>query len=283
MAQQNNGCGIGCGGLLALLALGFVLAYWHFCLIAAVLVAAIAAVVYAALLHNQQQLKLLMQQVEQRFRHDPCMVQQRFGAIDSLNVAGDLYTPRINVVCRTVDSDSNERHSSVISTSISPPVERSRLRAASGVTTWLQSAGITMLDDLSVEAKAVRAAMACLKERHWTADALTKLAGLTSALVETLEKAEGNELLESAIPQLQQALTAFEAEEYKLQQAHASAAEMLRKLNDFLSVPASIRPILTFDLDQLFDPQRFSDLEQSFSEVVLLNDAFRQLSEDRLA
>jgi hypothetical protein len=50
--------------------------------------------------------------------------------------------------------------------------------------------------------------MACLKERHWTADALTKLAGLTSALVETLEKAEGNELLESAIPQLQQGLTA---------------------------------------------------------------------------
>ena len=163
MAQQNNGCGIGCGGLLALLALGFVLAFWHFFLIAAVLVAAIAAVVYAALLHNQQQLKLLMQQVEQRFRHDPCMVQQRFGAIDSLNVAGDLYTPRINVVCRTVGSDSNYRHSSVISTSISPPVERSRLQAASGVTTWLQSAGISLLDDLSVEAKAVRAAMATLK------------------------------------------------------------------------------------------------------------------------
>ena len=64
MAQQNNGCGIGCGGMLALLALGFALAYWHFFLIAAVLVAAIAAVVYTALLHNQQQLWLVMQQVE---------------------------------------------------------------------------------------------------------------------------------------------------------------------------------------------------------------------------
>ena len=67
------------------------------------------------------------------------------------------------MVCRTVGSDSNYRHSSVISTSISPPVERSRLQAASGVTTWLQSAGISLLDDLSVEAKAVRAAMATLK------------------------------------------------------------------------------------------------------------------------
>jgi hypothetical protein len=89
---------------------------------------------------------------EQRFRHDTCMVQQRFGAIDSLNVAGGLYTPRINVMCRTVDSDSNYRHSSVISTSISPPVERSRLRAASGLTRCLQSAGLSLLDDLSVEA-----------------------------------------------------------------------------------------------------------------------------------
>ncbi len=36
-------------------------------------------------------------------------------------------------------------------------------------------------------------------------------------------------------------------------------------------------------VDLLFDPQRFSALEQSFAEVVLLNDAFRQLSADGLA
>jgi hypothetical protein len=48
-------------------------------------------------------------------------------------------------------------------------------------------------------------------------------------------------------------------------------------------VPDGIRPILNFDLDLLFDPQRFSELEQSFSEVVLLNDAFRQLSKNKLA
>jgi hypothetical protein len=171
----------------------------------------------------------------------------------------------------------------VITTSLSPPVELSRLRASSGIATWLQSAGITLLDDLSVEAKAVRAAMTCIKEQQWTTDALTKLAGLITSLKDTLAKAKGNELLESAIPQLQQALVAFEAEEQKLQQAHHSAAEMLRKLTDFLSVPASIRPILSFDLDLLFDPQRFSALEQSFAEVVELNSAFRQLSADGLA
>ena len=82
---------------------------------------------------------------------------------------------------------------------------------------------------------------------------------------------------------MQHALGAFEQEKRKLPQANRNAGEMLRKLHDFLSVPEGIRPILNFDFDQLFDPQRFSDLEQSFSEVVLLNDAFRQLSEDRLA
>lgn len=82
---------------------------------------------------------------------------------------------------------------------------------------------------------------------------------------------------------MQKALIAFESEEQNLQQAHHSAAEMLRKLTDFLSVPASSRPILSFDLDLLFDLQRFSALEQSFSEVVELNDAFRQLSADALA
>ena len=45
---------------------------------------------------------------------------------------------------------------------------------------------------------------------------------------------------------------------------------------------ASNRPILSFDLGQLLDPQRFSALEQSFAEVVELNDAFRQLSADAL-
>jgi hypothetical protein len=31
-----------------------------------------------------------------------------------------------------------------------------------------------------------------------------------------------------------------------------------------------------------FDPERFADLERSFSEVVLLNDSFRQVSRDAI-
>ncbi len=58
---------------------------------------------------------------------------------------------------------------------------------------------------------------------------------------------------------------------------------MARKLVDFLSVPEAIRPILTFDLEQLVDPGRLTTLQQSFQEVVLLNDTFRELSARKLA
>lgn len=287
MAQQSNGCGsgcgLGCGTLLALVALGFVLAYWPLVLALALLALVIYAVAAQGQQQKQRQLKELVAAADRRVRHDPCRVRERFGVIQSISLAGDLFTPRLDILCRTIAGPSSQPELEEIRISLSPPAEPLLLRSATGVASWLRGGGVTLLDDLSVEAKATRAAMECLREHSWTRDALVKLGGLRTSLLETLAKARGNELLEPAIPQLQQALQAFEQEKEKLQLAHHSAGDMLRKLHDFLSVPDGIRPILSFDLDQLFDPQRFSALEQSFSEVVLLNDAFRQLSKDKLA
>ena len=283
MAQQNNGCATGCGTLLALAALGFVLAYWQVFLVAGLLILAIVAVVQALLQQNHRQLQALVAAADRRVRQTPCQVQDTFGVIASLQLAGDLHTPRIDVRCCTLSAAGKALTTEEVCISLSPPAQRQQLRAAGGVANWLRGGGITQLEDLSVECKAVKAAMECLREQEWTNKALGKIDGLRSSVIDTLAKATGNELLEGAIPQLQQALTAFDGERQKLQQANRNAGEMLRKLHDFLSVPAGIRPILNFDFDQLFDPQRFSALEQSFSEVVLLNDAFRQLSDDRLA
>ncbi len=283
MAQQNNGCATGCGTLLALVALGFVLTYWQVFLIAGLLILAIVAVVYALLQQNHRQLQALVEAADLRIRQAPCQVKESFGVIESLNLAGDLQTLRVEVRCRTLTSNGKTLGTEEVCISLSPPAERLQLRSASGVANWLRGGGIAQLEDLSVEFKAVKASMECLRERSWTNKALGKIDGLRTSVLDTLTKAKGNELLEGAIPKLQQALDAFNGEREKLRQANRNAGEILRKLHDFLSVPASIRPILNFDLDQLFDPQRFSALEQSFSEVVLLNDAFRQLSEDRLA
>ena len=283
MGQQNNGCATGCGTLLVLMALGVVLAYWSVFLAIGLVTLLIYALALPGLQQKQRQLKALVEGAQRRVRQDPCQVREHFGIVQSITLAGDLFTPRITIFCRTIANTGNQLDGEERCISLSPPPDPQLLRSSAGVVRWLREGGIVLFDDLSVEAKATRAAMECLRERSWTKEALDKLVGLRTSVVETLGKARGNELLEPSIPQLQQALGAFEQEQRKLEQANRSAAEMLRKLNDFLSVPASIRPILNFDLDQLFDPQRFSDLEQSFSEVVLLNDAFRQLSEERLA
>jgi hypothetical protein len=102
-------------------------------------------------------------------------------------------------------------------------------------------------------------------------------------IASNLTMAKGNELLEPSIPQLQQALSTFEEEQERLSGYLKESLSMLRKLNDFLSVPETIRPILNFDLDHVFDPGRFQQLEDPFQEVVTLNAVFQDLSRDRLA
>lgn len=283
MTQQNSGCSTGCGCLAALMAMGFLLAYWPVFLTMGLLVLFILLVTNAVLEHNRRQLKALVEAADRRVRNDPCGVRDGFGVIQGITLAGDSATPRLDIRCRTLVASGSQLEAEEQCISLSPPPELQQLSSVSGIRYWLKDGGIMLLEDLSVEAKATRAAMECLRERAWSKDALGKIRELIAAVINTLVKAEGNELLESAIPQLQEALRTFEAEQAKLQQAHSSADQMLRKLYDFLSVPDRIRPILNFDLEQLYDPQRFAALEQSFSEVVLLNDTFRELSRDALA
>lgn len=105
MAQQNNGCATGCGALLGLVALSFVLAYWQAFLMAGLLIFAIVALVYALLLQNHRQLQALVEAADRRVREAPCQVKENFGVIQSLKLAGDLQTPRVDVRCRTITSN----------------------------------------------------------------------------------------------------------------------------------------------------------------------------------
>jgi hypothetical protein len=283
MAQQISGCGAGCGGLLVLVLLGLGLAFWPLFLLLAIVVLVIAVVANTVMEANRQELKALVDGADRRICGDACRVHACFGVVEGISLAGDLATPKIAFVCSTIGDEGGQLQAQTAHISLSPPAEPQRLRTMAGTSRWLNAAGIDLLEELSVEAKATKAAMACLRERAWTQQALARLAGLRASLVETLAKAQGNELLESAIPQLQNALQAFEGEQGKLLEALESTDGMLRKLHDFLTVPDDIRPIINFDLDQLFDPQRFSALEQSFAEVVLRNDAFQELSRDALA
>jgi hypothetical protein len=159
-----------------------------------------------------------------------------------------------------------------------------------GVPSWLASEklhflegqGITMVNGLAVEAKATHAAITCLREADWARQSLQTMAEMIASTRDTLAKARGNELLEPAIPQLEEALGTFTREEDKLTSHLQDSLRLLGNLHDFLGVPEKLRPILNFNLDGLFDPARRSDLEASFQEVVSLNQAFGDLSGDRL-
>ena len=120
MAQQNNGCATGCGTLLGLMALGFVLAYWQVFLIAGLLILAIVAVVYALLLQNHRQLQALVDDADRRVHQAPCQVKESFGVIQSLKLAGDLQALRVEVRCCTLNANGKSLGTDEVCISLSP-------------------------------------------------------------------------------------------------------------------------------------------------------------------
>jgi len=277
-------------GLLLFLATGLAIATWQVSLPTGLLVLTLAALTYtlAAPLraHRFAALQKLVAAADQRYRNDTCHFQSQFGTIQSLQLTGDAHTPRIVVHCRTIEpSDAGFR---AVDHQI--PLHPSRLpspRTHRQLAPLITASGITLLNDLSVEAKAIRAAMEALRERDLTQRAIARLAELQSDVAATLDLAPNNELLQPSIPQLHHAQERFASEQARLQTALASTDAILRKLHDFLEVPEHIQPILNFDLDELLaeldDPTRYSQLEELFSEVVGLNAIYRELEREKLA
>lgn len=284
----------GRNGLLLVLGLGFAGIFWQTSLILALVGLALASVglivwLLATPLRRQQRqaLQSLVAAADERYRQDPCRFQGGFGTIQALQLNHAAQPPRIEVLCRTLADTSdglvptNHRIPLTPGNAFDPP------RTPRQVGTLMAQQGVTLLADLSVEAKAVRAAMEALRERDLTQRALARLAELQADVDATLALAPGNELLQPSVPQLQQARERFATEEIRLREAHTSTDTILRKLHDFLQVPADIQPILNFDLDalvaELDDPTRYADLEELFSEVVELNAIYRQLEGEKLA
>jgi hypothetical protein len=282
MAPSNANSANGCGALLALLGLVLVIAYWQFFLLVAVVVGAVLLVASLVRQQTLRRLRLIAAAAHRRFAGNVFRFGDRYGVIEAIQVAVPPAPLALEIQSLELE-DGGEVLLTTTHRRLPPPADLSQLAGNSAIARFLAAVEITEVDDLSVEARATQAAIECLREISWTEGAIEKLTELLSSTRRTLAKARGNELLEPSIPQLQQALAAFDAEDSKLRQARDDARAMARKLVDFLSVPEAIRPILSFDLDQLVDPGRLAALEQSFQEVVLLNDAFRELSARRLA
>ena len=281
----------GRNGLLLVLGLGFAGIFWQVSLILtlvglALAVTGLAFWRLATPLRRQQRLALqsLVAAADERYRHDPCRFQGGFGTIQAVQLSE---AAQIEVLCRTLADTSdglaltNHRIPLAGGNAFDPP------RTPRQIGTLMESKGLTLLGDLSVEAKAVRATMEALRERELTERTLNRLAELQSDVDTTLALAPGNELLQPSLPQLEQARERFAAEESRLRSALENTDAILRKLHDFLLVPENIQPILSFDLDEVLakleDPTRFSELEELFSEVVELNAIYRELEGEKLA
>jgi len=303
MAKSEDALG---GGLILILGLGWLaISFWRLllgiALVVGLLLVLVKGLTLVAARQRCRRLQAIAAAADRRFSGDVIRLDQTYGVLEGITVEPDpAARPALCFALRfrcleTGDGGSSDQEA-MASTSagiarsvipqrrlLPPPIQLEPLSSMKAFALVLEGQGIEMVNDLSVEARATRAALQCAGEADWARSSLATLAPMVASVRSTLAKAPGNELLEPSIPQLQQALSAFEAERGKCLQLQRESEAMLGKLRDFLSVPDKLRPILTFELDGLSDPARLKDLKASFQEVVSLNDAYRDLSRDRLA
>jgi len=272
----------GIGALLLVGGLVLALIYWKIVLSLLLAVGIVAGLIALAQAMRVARLRSIAKAAHRRFAGDVCRIDDRFALLEAIDTEGSGPQARLLLRVATILPMDGELALAQDVQRLIPPENLRLIVSNLAFATFLKGQGITMVNDLSVEAKATQASITCLREAEWARQSLQTMAELIGSTRDTMSKARGNELLEPAIPQLEQALTAFSREESKLTGHLQESTRMLGKLHDFLSVPETLRPILNFDLDGLFDPARRRDLEASFQEVVCLNQAFAELSRDRL-
>ena len=147
----------------------------------------------------------------------------------------------------------------------------------------MKDADVALVNEIAVEAQALRNLNQWLKEIAWSDQAIEALKRMDREVEETIQIAFGNPLLEGSITQLQLAQQRYRSESEELQAAANEARTMARHLGDFLCIPASARRIVQFDPERISNRSRFQQLRQSFNDVVLLNQCFQDLSAQKLA
>ncbi|MFN5220848.1 MAG: hypothetical protein ACK5FE_08080 [Cyanobacteriota bacterium] len=261
--------------------MGLLLFFWRILLVVLALAGLVFGLVWLWRVLRLSRLRTLCKTADRRFAGDVCRCSQGgFGLLESIGLEDNGGRPRLQLAIRRLCLQEEDFQWCDDTLLLAPPPDLRSLRGNVAFAAFLARHGVVMVNDLAVEAKATKATKGCFEEAQWARSALEKMEVMIESTTATLAKARDNELLQPAIPQLQGALDTFVAEQRKLRQHLDHSLTMLRKLHDFLEVPEAIRPILSFDLDQVFDPSRFRDLESSFQEVVTLNDAFRQLSRE---
>ena len=274
-ADGNNGCWVALGLLIAL---PVVLALWPLILAAGL----VGLVIWGVGSYPKLMLEQDTAVWSTRHQGMVCRCGSHHGLVEGLSLVGDNKHRRLVLALKLLEAKDTD----VEFTSVNLPLPNLNLAGqsfAAALNQQLRANDVKLVDELAVEHQAMRTAEAWLQELHWSRQALSTLMQMDTDLKRTLAMAPGNELLEPAIPQLEEARQRIATEWTQVQDALREALDVLQQLVAFLSVPASVRGVLTFELGPVHDTGRLKALRQSFDDVVLLNNVFRELSAQRRA
>lgn len=260
----------GCLTLIGLiLAIPILTAFWP----AILVLSAVGVIAYLIKAYNQQATAVGAQQWNQKYSNSICSYGDHHGSIIGLTTTSQGIAATISFL----EQDGNliSLVNRDISLRVSP---RAGFLSLEDLEKCVHDSGIELTNELSVEFSAMQTALSCIEERCWSAKALEDLHQMCSDINKTLAIAEGNELLEPAIPQLRSAKDRFEEQIMLIQNAVETSRQILQDLSEFLSIPAAIRPVLSFEQAKVNQTRQLMDLKTSYENVISLNDIYRDLS-----
>ena len=261
---------LGCLGLLII-----VIRFWWLAIIAAGFALVIWVLLFQLRRANYRLQERYIQNAQERHIHAVISVKGVFYQIQDIQLSREANQLRLEIVATCVKGEGDHVHAE--DKQITLWQGHSGIPQQS-VSLLLTRQTIQIISPVAVEATALATAMDCLAELRWCHNARIQLDTMQQAAVSTLEKSTDNPLLEHAVPSLKKALNTFKSEEQKIRINQDETRKILSHLADFLSVPESLRPILSLDLSDWNPEQRLKDLEQSFQDVILLNDTFIELN-----
>ena len=161
-------------------------------------------------------LRRIAKAAQRRFAGDGRRIVERFALVEAIDSEANARRARLLLPIAMIEPRDGELALVRDGHRLTPPADLRGLTSNLGFADVLEGQGIPMVNDLAVEAKATKAANTCLRAANWASQSLQTMAEMIASPRDTLAKARGNELLEPAIPQLEEALGTFTQKEDKL-------------------------------------------------------------------
>lgn len=276
--EAGKGCLI---TLVILIGLGLIVRFWVL-----FFVVGLIALAFWCLRAYDEQVRLLhAEEWAKRQRGAICRYGERHGRISdfSLNMAQGQRELILSLKLFEDDDFEARVVNESLALKMQTDLTQSEAQIGAGFRRLMKENNLELVNDVAVEAQAVRSAEEWFAELQWSREALERLRQMAADVESTLALAPGNALLEPAIPQLEENQQRISKEWTQIREAMQESPHYSKQLVEFLSVPESVRRMLNFDPQSFRRTDRLQELRQGFEELVLLNDTFRELSKNKLA